>query len=53
VAALAVGATLLLIGDDPERYDQASAPEAGRRSGLAFSLGLSGTLPTVLLVGRF
>jgi hypothetical protein len=53
VAALAVGATLLLIGDDPERYDLASAPEAGRRGGLAFSLGLSGMLPTVLLVGRF
>jgi hypothetical protein len=53
VAALAVGATLLLIGDDPERYDRASAPETGRRGGLAFSLGLSGTLPTVLVVGRF
>jgi hypothetical protein len=53
VAALAVGATLLLIGDDPERYDLASAPETGRRGGLAFSLGLSGTLPTVLVVGRF
>jgi hypothetical protein len=53
VAALAVGATLLLIGDDPERYDLASAPETERRGGLAFSLGLSGTLPTVLVVGRF
>ena len=51
--ALAVGATLLLLGDDPTRYDLASAPESGRRGGLAFTLGRSRTLPTVLVVGRF
>ena len=53
VAALAVGATLLLTGDDPERYDLAGAPRAGAEAALLFSLGLSGTLPTVLVVGRF
>ena len=45
VAALAVGATLLLTGDDPERYDLAGAPEGGRRGGLAFALGLSERCP--------
>ena len=53
VAALAVGATLLLTGDDPERYDLAGVSEGGRRGGLALRLNLSGTLPTVLVVGRF
>ena len=53
VAALAVGATLLLTGNDPERYDLAGAPDGGRGRDLAFRLGLSGTLPTVLVVGRF
>ena len=53
VAALAVGATLLLTGDDPERYELAGAPAGGRRGDVAFRLGLSGTLPTVLVVGRF
>jgi len=53
VAALAVGATLLLTGDDPERYDLAGVSEGGRRGSLAFRLGLSGTLPTVVVVGRF
>ena len=42
VAALAVGATLLLTGDDPERYDLAGAPDGGRGRDLAFRLGLSG-----------
>jgi len=52
VAALAVGATLLLTGDDPERYDLAGVTERAR-GGLAFSVGIAGTLPTVLVVGRF
>ena len=42
VAALAVGATLLLTGDDPERYELAGAPAGGRRGDVAFRLGLSG-----------
>ena len=53
VAALAVGATLLLIGDDPERYDVAAGPESGRRGGLAFRFGVAGPLPTVFVVGSF
>jgi len=52
VAALAAGATLLLTGDDPERYDLAGVAERAR-GGLAFRVGIAGTLPTVLLVGRF
>jgi hypothetical protein len=53
VAALAAGASLLLTGDDPERYDLAGVPGGGRRGGLAFRLGVAGTLPSVLVVGRF
>jgi hypothetical protein len=52
VAALVAGATLLLTGDDPERYDLADVTERGR-GGLAFRVGIAGTLPTVLVVGRF
>src|SRR4029078_5190888 len=50
VAALAAGATLLLTGDDPERYDLAGVAER-EGGGLAFRVGIAGTLPTVLLVG--
>jgi hypothetical protein len=53
VAALAVGATLLLTGDDPARYDFVGVREGGRRGGLALRLDLAGTLPTMTVVGRF
>jgi hypothetical protein len=53
VAALAVGATLLLTGDDPARYDLAAAPDGERGGRFAFRFGLSGTLPTMMVVGRF
>jgi hypothetical protein len=52
-AALAVGATLLLAGDDPARYDLAGASEGRSRSRFAFRFGLTGTLPTMTVVGRF
>jgi hypothetical protein len=51
VAALAAGATLLLTGDDPERYELAGVAERARGEA-RLPRGIAGTLPTVLAGGQ-